>query len=75
MDTKTRRLILYELSGYFRGAKESTEEGIGNSIEKMLLIGNAFGSGGVELASAVMDNIGICSTRYRQAITDTLEGK
>lgn len=72
MTIKERRELIGELREFFPGDNEN--EQAGNAIEKALLIGVAFGSGGQRAAGSAVGVLGI-PPRYAKAIIDTLEGK
>lgn len=79
--TQIRRALLAELAGYFRGAFDTDQTGLGNAMEKALLIGVAYGTGEAKRKGGGYPEVGhVCNMldiphRYAKAVIDTLEGK
>ena len=72
MDANTRLELLFQMSGYFRKKEQTSEQGIGESMEKMLMIGICFGAGGEMAARNAMTLWGFPS-HWQKTVVDILK--
>ena len=70
MDQETRRALIAESLGYWRGAGQTNEEGNARSVEVLMTIAAAYGRGGEREARTVAALLN-AGPRYTQAIIET----